>query len=152
MDLCSTESLYMCHLLRGKRKGKHSYSYSSYAHMQPTQSVALGKESVNQQRLLLWPFQMDLVLKDQKIKLSSLLVGASPEQQKQILGERLYPLVSECKSIEAVGLRDHLSALAESLSKARIMIYPPMPKTAKLGEVLSGHFEAHGRLILQSNY
>nr|GMC75367.1 granule-bound starch synthase 2, chloroplastic/amyloplastic [Ipomoea batatas] len=43
-------------------------------------------------------------------------------------------------SIEAVGLRDHLSALAEaeSLSKARIMIYPPMAKTAKLGEMLSG--------------
>lgn len=29
--------------------------------------------------------------------LSSLLAAASPEQQKQILGERLYPLVSERK-------------------------------------------------------
>lgn len=27
--------------------------------------------------------------------LSSMLAAASPEQQKQILGERLYPLVSE---------------------------------------------------------
>nr|GLL25807.1 eukaryotic translation initiation factor 3 subunit A-like [Ipomoea trifida] len=59
------------------------------------------------------------------------------------------------QSIEAVGLRDHLSAVAESLSKARIMIYPPMAKAAKLGEMLSGLGEVvekeHRRLLARKS-
>lgn len=41
------------------------------------------------------------------------------------------------QSIEAEVLRDHLSLFAQSLSKARLMIYPPAKKVAKLGDALS---------------
>ncbi|KAL8529031.1 hypothetical protein ACS0TY_006483 [Phlomoides rotata] len=39
------------------------------------------------------------------------------------------------KSLESEGLRDHLSVFAESLSKSRVMIYPPVKRISKLGEI-----------------
>ncbi|PON67022.1 Proteasome component (PCI) domain containing protein [Parasponia andersonii] len=38
--------------------------------------------------------------------------------------------------IESDSLRDHLTILAESLNKARTMLYPPAKRASKLGEVL----------------
>ncbi|KAA0063774.1 hypothetical protein IC582_029097 [Cucumis melo] len=38
--------------------------------------------------------------------------------------------------IESDGLRDHLTVLAESLNKARAMIYPPVLKASKTGDLL----------------
>ncbi|KAF5746717.1 eukaryotic translation initiation factor 3 subunit A [Tripterygium wilfordii] len=38
--------------------------------------------------------------------------------------------------LESDGLRDHLTHFAESLNKARVMIYPPVQKASKLGEIL----------------
>nr|GMD03867.1 eukaryotic translation initiation factor 3 subunit A-like [Ipomoea batatas]GME13694.1 eukaryotic translation initiation factor 3 subunit A-like [Ipomoea batatas] len=59
------------------------------------------------------------------------------------------------QSIESEGLRNHLSTLTESLSKVRIMIYPPMMKAAKLGEALSGLTEVvekeHKRLLARKS-
>ncbi|GMH20517.1 hypothetical protein Nepgr_022358 [Nepenthes gracilis] len=40
--------------------------------------------------------------------------------------------------LEAVGLKEHLTLLAESLNKARIMIYPPVMKASKVAEILPG--------------
>ncbi|KAG8364469.1 hypothetical protein BUALT_Bualt18G0000600 [Buddleja alternifolia] len=40
------------------------------------------------------------------------------------------------KSLESEGLRDHLSMFAESLSKARVMMYPPVKRISKLAETL----------------
>ncbi|GAB4841470.1 Eukaryotic translation initiation factor 3 subunit A [Ancistrocladus abbreviatus] len=40
--------------------------------------------------------------------------------------------------LESDGLRDHLTVLAESLSKARAMIYPPVKKASKIAEILPG--------------
>ncbi|KAL3536377.1 hypothetical protein ACH5RR_004838 [Cinchona calisaya] len=55
------------------------------------------------------------------------------------------------QSLESDGLRDHLALFAESLSKARVMIYPPATKSQKLGEALSGLAETvekeHKRLL-----
>ncbi|GMN43979.1 hypothetical protein TIFTF001_013182 [Ficus carica] len=39
-------------------------------------------------------------------------------------------------AIESDTLRDHLTILAESLNKSRAMIYPPVKKASRLGEVL----------------
>ncbi|XP_059296396.1 eukaryotic translation initiation factor 3 subunit A-like [Lycium ferocissimum] len=59
------------------------------------------------------------------------------------------------QSIEAEGLRDHLSLFAESLSKARLMIYPPAKKVAKLGDALSNLAEIvekeHKRLLARKS-
>lgn len=59
------------------------------------------------------------------------------------------------QSIEAEGLRDHLSLFAESLSKARTMIYPPAKKAAKLGDALSNLAEIvekeHKRLLARKS-
>ncbi|GAB4848520.1 Eukaryotic translation initiation factor 3 subunit A [Ancistrocladus abbreviatus] len=40
--------------------------------------------------------------------------------------------------VESDGLRDHLTLLAESLNKARAMIYPPVKKASKIAEILPG--------------
>ncbi|KAJ6384593.1 hypothetical protein OIU78_027826, partial [Salix suchowensis] len=40
--------------------------------------------------------------------------------------------------LESDDLRDHLTVFAESLNKARAMIYPPTKKSSKLGEILPG--------------
>ncbi|RAL50639.1 hypothetical protein DM860_015786 [Cuscuta australis] len=59
------------------------------------------------------------------------------------------------QSIESEGLRDHLSALAESLRKARVMIYPPTEKAAKLGDAVIGLTEVvekeHKRLLARKS-
>ncbi|KAL8544735.1 hypothetical protein ACS0TY_005097 [Phlomoides rotata] len=39
------------------------------------------------------------------------------------------------KSLESEGLRDHLSVFAESLSKSRAMIYHPVKRISKLGQI-----------------
>ncbi|CAH9069447.1 unnamed protein product [Cuscuta europaea] len=59
------------------------------------------------------------------------------------------------QSIESEGLRDHLSALVESLRKASVMIYPPTEKAAKHGETLSDLTEVvekeHKRLLARKS-
>ncbi|TMW91820.1 hypothetical protein EJD97_013842 [Solanum chilense] len=59
------------------------------------------------------------------------------------------------QSIEAEGLRDHLSLFAESLCNARLMIYPPAKKVAKLGDALSNLAEIvekeHKRLLARKS-
>ncbi|XP_049342485.1 eukaryotic translation initiation factor 3 subunit A-like [Solanum verrucosum] len=59
------------------------------------------------------------------------------------------------QSIEAEGLRDHLSLFSESLSKARLMIYHPAKKVAKLGDALSNLAEIvekeHKRLLARKS-
>ncbi|KAL3326772.1 hypothetical protein AABB24_037459 [Solanum stoloniferum] len=59
------------------------------------------------------------------------------------------------QSIEAEGLRDHLSLFAESLSEARLLIYPPAKKVAKLGDALSNLAEIvekeHKRLLARKS-
>ncbi|KAL0320099.1 UNVERIFIED_CONTAM: Eukaryotic translation initiation factor 3 subunit A [Sesamum radiatum] len=59
------------------------------------------------------------------------------------------------KSLESEGLRDHLSAFAESLSKARGMIYPPVKRISKLGETLPDLVEVvekeHKRLLARKS-
>lgn len=42
------------------------------------------------------------------------------------------------QDLESDRLQDHLSLLAESLNKTRMMIYPPGEKASKLGEDLNG--------------
>lgn len=52
-------------------------------------------------------------------------------------------------------MHDHLSTLAESLSKSRVMIYPPAKGTPKLGETLSDLVEVvekeHKRLLARKS-
>ncbi|CAI9760741.1 unnamed protein product [Fraxinus pennsylvanica] len=59
------------------------------------------------------------------------------------------------KNIESEGLRDHLATFAESLSRARIMIYPPVKSASKLGETRSGLVEVvekeHKRLLARKS-
>ncbi|KAL0405093.1 UNVERIFIED_CONTAM: Eukaryotic translation initiation factor 3 subunit A [Sesamum latifolium] len=59
------------------------------------------------------------------------------------------------KSLESEGLRDHLSTFAESLSKARGMIYPPVKRISKLGETLPDLVEVvekeHKRLLARKS-
>ncbi|XP_015056131.1 eukaryotic translation initiation factor 3 subunit A-like [Solanum pennellii] len=59
------------------------------------------------------------------------------------------------QSIEAEGLRDHLSLFAESLCNARLMIYPPAKKVSKLGDALSNLAEIvekeHKRLLARKS-
>ncbi|KAB5529180.1 hypothetical protein DKX38_019261 [Salix brachista] len=45
---------------------------------------------------------------------------------------------SSPSGLESDDLRDHLTVFAESLNKARAMIYPPTKKSSKLGEILPG--------------
>ncbi|GKV07478.1 hypothetical protein SLEP1_g19253 [Rubroshorea leprosula] len=57
--------------------------------------------------------------------------------------------------LESDGLRDHLTVLAESLNKARAMIYPPVKTDLKLGELLRGLGETvdkeHKRLLARKS-
>ncbi|KAL8045531.1 hypothetical protein ABFX02_08G120300 [Erythranthe guttata] len=59
------------------------------------------------------------------------------------------------KSLESEGLRDHLSTFAESLGKARGMIYPPINRISKLGETLPDLVEVveieHKRLLARKS-
>lgn len=59
------------------------------------------------------------------------------------------------QNLESDSLRDHLAIFAESLSKARVMIYPPLKRAKKLGEVLSGFGETvekeHKRLLARKS-
>ncbi|KAL1550319.1 Eukaryotic translation initiation factor 3 subunit A [Salvia divinorum] len=59
------------------------------------------------------------------------------------------------KSLESEGLQDHLSTFAESLSKSRVMIYPPGKGIPKLGETLSDLVEVvekeHKRLLARKS-
>ncbi|OAY43998.1 eukaryotic translation initiation factor 3 subunit A [Manihot esculenta] len=57
--------------------------------------------------------------------------------------------------LESDGLRDHLAIFAESLNKARSMIYPPAEHSSKLGEILPGLAEIvdkeHKRLLARKS-
>lgn len=59
------------------------------------------------------------------------------------------------QNLESDSLRDHLAIFAESLSKARVMIYPPLKRAKKLGEVFSGLGETvekeHKRLLARKS-
>ncbi|GER56979.1 eukaryotic translation initiation factor 3subunit A [Striga asiatica] len=59
------------------------------------------------------------------------------------------------KGLESEGLRDHLSTFAESLGKARVMIYPPAKRVSKLGETLTDLVEVvekeHKRLLARKS-
>lgn len=59
------------------------------------------------------------------------------------------------QGFESVGIRDHLSKFAESLSKARTMLYPPAKKGSKLGETVVGLAEIvdkeHKRLLARKS-
>ncbi|CAA2984865.1 eukaryotic translation initiation factor 3 subunit A isoform X2 [Olea europaea var. sylvestris] len=59
------------------------------------------------------------------------------------------------QNVESEGLRDHLATFAESVSRARIMIYPPVKSTSKLGETLSDLVEVvekeHKRLLARKS-
>ena len=52
-------------------------------------------------------------------------------------------------------MRDHLMIFAESLNKARAMIFPPVKKASKLGEMLPGLGEIvekeHRRLLARKS-
>ena len=52
-------------------------------------------------------------------------------------------------------MRDHLMVFAESLNKARTMIFPPAKKASKLGEMLPGLAEIvekeHKRLLARKS-
>nr|GMD46131.1 polyadenylate-binding protein 7-like [Ipomoea batatas]GME01873.1 polyadenylate-binding protein 7-like [Ipomoea batatas] len=66
--------------------------------------------------------------------LSSLLAAASPEQQKQILGERLYPLVSERKPDLAAKITGML--LEMDNSELLLLLESPESLAAKVEEAL----------------
>ncbi|XP_031104127.1 polyadenylate-binding protein 7 isoform X2 [Ipomoea triloba] len=137
---------------RGRVQGNIPAQYS--AHMQPTQSVALGKESVNQQRVGQGKYVSSGSLHDMNKAstastavaipdgsgaegpemLSSLLAAASPEQQKQILGERLYPLVSERKPDLAAKITGML--LEMDNSELLLLLESPESLAAKVEEAL----------------
>ncbi|XP_057502922.1 eukaryotic translation initiation factor 3 subunit A-like [Actinidia eriantha] len=57
--------------------------------------------------------------------------------------------------LESDGMRDHLMVFAESLNKARTMIFPPAKKASKLGEMLPGLAEIvekeHKRLLARKS-
>ncbi|XP_073282074.1 eukaryotic translation initiation factor 3 subunit A-like [Primulina huaijiensis] len=59
------------------------------------------------------------------------------------------------KNLESEGLRDHLSTFSESLSKARVMIFPPAKKTSKLEDRVSNLVEViekeHKRLLARKS-
>ncbi|GFP90042.1 eukaryotic translation initiation factor 3 subunit a [Phtheirospermum japonicum] len=59
------------------------------------------------------------------------------------------------KSLESEGLRHHLSVFAESLSKSRVMIHPPVKRSSKLGESVSDLVELvekeHKRLLARKS-
>ncbi|KAK6145043.1 hypothetical protein DH2020_021863 [Rehmannia glutinosa] len=59
------------------------------------------------------------------------------------------------KSLESEGLRYHLSSFAESLSKSRVMIHPPVKRISKLGETVSDLVELvekeHKRLLARKS-
>ncbi|KAK6145005.1 hypothetical protein DH2020_021825 [Rehmannia glutinosa] len=59
------------------------------------------------------------------------------------------------KSLESEGLRYHLSSFAESLSKSRVMIHPPVRRISKLGETVSDLVELvekeHKRLLARKS-
>ncbi|KAJ4849474.1 Eukaryotic translation initiation factor 3 subunit A [Turnera subulata] len=57
--------------------------------------------------------------------------------------------------LESEGLRDHLTIFAESLNKARAMVYPPVSKSSKLADILPGLGEVvdkeHKRLLARKS-
>ncbi|KAJ4849475.1 Eukaryotic translation initiation factor 3 subunit A [Turnera subulata] len=57
--------------------------------------------------------------------------------------------------LESEGLCDHLTIFAESLNKARAMVYPPVQKSSKLAEILPGLGETvdkeHKRLLARKS-
>ncbi|XP_075486556.1 eukaryotic translation initiation factor 3 subunit A-like [Primulina tabacum] len=59
------------------------------------------------------------------------------------------------KSLESEGIRDHLSTFSESLSKARVMIFPPAKRTSKLEDRLFNLVEViekeHKRLLARKS-
>ncbi|KAL3615348.1 Eukaryotic translation initiation factor 3 subunit A [Castilleja foliolosa] len=59
------------------------------------------------------------------------------------------------KSLESEGLRDHLSTFVESISKARLMIYPPAKRDSKLGGTLTDLVDVvekeHKRLLARKS-
>ncbi|KAL3650132.1 Eukaryotic translation initiation factor 3 subunit A [Castilleja foliolosa] len=59
------------------------------------------------------------------------------------------------KSLDSEGLRNHLSAFAESLSKSRVMIHPPVKRISKLGETVPDLVELvekeHKRLLARKS-
>lgn len=69
----------------------------------------------------------------------------------------IYPLFTfnVFQKLESDGLRDHLALFAESLSNARVMIYPPVQKAQKLGEMLPSLAEVvereHRRLLARKS-
>ncbi|XP_019186122.1 PREDICTED: polyadenylate-binding protein 7 isoform X1 [Ipomoea nil] len=137
---------------RGRVQGNIPAQYA--AHVQPTQSVALAKESVNQQRAGQGKYVSSGSLHDMNKAstastavpipdgsgaegpemLSSLLAAASPEQQKQILGERLYPLVSERNPDLAAKITGML--LEMDNSELLLLLESPESLAAKVEEAL----------------
>lgn len=59
------------------------------------------------------------------------------------------------QSLESEGMHDHLSTFAESLGKARVMLYPPVNRISKLGETLTELGEVvekeHKRLLARKS-
>lgn len=66
-----------------------------------------------------------------------------------------FSLCCPFQGLESDKLHDHLAVLAESLNKARAMIYPTPKKASKLGEVLPGLGEIvdkeHKRLLARKS-
>ncbi|KAG5244749.1 eukaryotic translation initiation factor [Salix suchowensis] len=66
-----------------------------------------------------------------------------------------HAVLFDTQDLESDGLRDHLNVFAESLNKARAMIYPPTKKSSKLGEILPGLGEIvdkeHKRLLARKS-
>lgn len=60
-----------------------------------------------------------------------------------------------CQNLESEGLRHHLATFAESLSKTRIMIHPPVRGAPKSGETHSDLVETvereHRRLLARKS-
>lgn len=59
------------------------------------------------------------------------------------------------QTLDSEDLRDHVSTFAESLSNARVMIYPDAKKVAKLGDALPDLVEVvereHKRLLVRKS-
>uniref|UniRef100_A0A9I9CFK0 eIF3a PCI domain-containing protein n=1 Tax=Cucumis melo TaxID=3656 RepID=A0A9I9CFK0_CUCME len=91
-------------------------------------------------------FSLDLAIKLQPLldkisKLGGKLSSASSVPEVQLSKyvpalEKLATLRLLQQGIESDELRDHLTVLAESLNKARAMIYPPVRKSSKIGDIL----------------
>ncbi|KAF2288285.1 hypothetical protein GH714_005811 [Hevea brasiliensis] len=93
-------------------------------------------------------------------KLGGKLTSASSVPEVQLSQyipalEKLATLRLLQQGLESDGLRDHLTIFAESLNKARAMIYPPAKNSSKLGEILPGLAEIvdkeHKRLLARKS-